>query len=247
MKRSLTMSAGVILTLAGLSVSTGASAALIHQYTFDSGSVAIDSIGSANGALFGGAAITGGELSLNGTDAYVETLGNHIVPTSGDFTVSMFAKETAFGGTYAELISQQGGNFYLGYDPSHNFRVTDAHLSTGIPFPTDGNYHNYALTLSGSTASLYIDGSLMGTFSGLALGTGGSDTRFGRQFDGHAEYFNGFIDDVRVYNTALSAAEIAAIANPTSPIPEPETYAMMLAGLGLLGFMARRRKLKEAA
>ena len=33
----------------------------------------------------------------------------------------------------------------------------------------------------------------------------------------------------------------------TTPIPEPETYALMLAGLGLLGFAARRRKLKEAA
>lgn len=29
---------------------------------------------------------------------------------------------------------------------------------------------------------------------------------------------------------------------PVAPIPEPETYAMMLAGLGALGFMARRRK-----
>jgi hypothetical protein len=34
---------------------------------------------------------------------------------------------------------------------------------------------------------------------------------------------------------------------PTSPIPEPETYALMLAGLGLLGFHVRRRKQKEAA
>jgi len=33
----------------------------------------------------------------------------------------------------------------------------------------------------------------------------------------------------------------------TAAIPEPETYAMLLAGLGLLGFVARRRKLKEAA
>ena len=33
----------------------------------------------------------------------------------------------------------------------------------------------------------------------------------------------------------------------TTPIPEPETYAMLLAGLGLLGFAARRRKLKLAA
>jgi hypothetical protein len=37
------------------------------------------------------------------------------------------------------------------------------------------------------------------------------------------------------------------ITNNVTPIPEPETYAMMLAGLGMLGFMARRRKLKAAA
>ena len=29
---------------------------------------------------------------------------------------------------------------------------------------------------------------------------------------------------------------------PTAPIPEPETYALMLAGLGLVGWMAKRRK-----
>jgi choice-of-anchor A domain-containing protein len=30
--------------------------------------------------------------------------------------------------------------------------------------------------------------------------------------------------------------------HPTTPVPEPETYAMLLAGLGLVGFLARRRK-----
>ena len=29
-----------------------------------------------------------------------------------------------------------------------------------------------------------------------------------------------------------------------TPVPEPETYAMFLAGLGLMGFIARRRNLK---
>jgi len=33
-----------------------------------------------------------------------------------------------------------------------------------------------------------------------------------------------------------------SIAFQITAIPEPETYAMLLAGLGLLGFMARSRK-----
>lgn len=35
--------------------------------------------------------------------------------------------------------------------------------------------------------------------------------------------------------------------NPAAPIPEPEIYAMMAVGLGLLGWVGRRKKLKEAA
>ena len=31
-----------------------------------------------------------------------------------------------------------------------------------------------------------------------------------------------------------------------APVPEPETYAMMLAGLGLMGFVAKRRKQKAS-
>jgi hypothetical protein len=34
----------------------------------------------------------------------------------------------------------------------------------------------------------------------------------------------------------------AVMLSPMAPVPEPETYGMMLAGLGVLGFLARRRK-----
>lgn len=45
-----------------------------------------------------------------------------------------------------------------------------------------------------------------------------------------------------VWSGATDGAESFFLVPQTAPIPEPETYAMMLAGLGLLGFVARRRR-----
>ena len=47
--------------------------------------------------------------------------------------------------------------------------------------------------------------------------------------------------------TALLQDGSQASISVLTPVPEPETYAMLLAGLGLMGFVARRRQRKLAA
>ena len=51
--------------------------------------------------------------------------------------------------------------------------------------------------------------------------------------DAGKAYFN-------LHTTAYPGGEIRAFL--AAPVPEPETYAMMLAGIGMLGWMARRRQ-----
>ena len=203
----------LITTLILLTATTFAATPL-HHYTFDSPGV-IDSIGTADGALQNGAAVASGKLNLDGIDDYVQ-FSQHIIPTTGTFSIAFFAQEVLAHSTYTELISQDassGGRFYIDYDPSHNFRIGDGLLSTGIHFPSDGLRHHYAVTV-GSDTRLYIDGSLVGTFGPISITGGGNHTRLGCQYNTppSGSFFNGNLEDLWVFGNALTTNEVASLA-----------------------------------
>jgi VCBS repeat-containing protein len=105
--------------------------------------------------------------------------------------------------------------FHMGYDVPAN--GGDPIYIVSAAFTDTSRWHHAAVTVSdlgGGTfgASLYVDGVLQGTDTGvqndrsvwgaLKVGAPGAATRF----------FGGSVDDVRVYDTALSAAEVQSLA-----------------------------------
>jgi len=87
----------------------------------------------------------------------------------------------------------------------------------------DGNWHHVVLTrdATAGTYKIYIDGSLNASGS-IATGTiGTAFASIGRIEDtgGTPEYFNGLLDEVRVYDSVLSNSQVTAVMNATHPCP----------------------------
>jgi hypothetical protein len=78
--------------------------------------------------------------------------------------------------------------------------------------------------------------------SGKSISTGAMDvwTLAGNNLAAGDYYIR--VDGTMVSNAGASFGGAVMLA----PVPEPETYGMMLGGLGVLGFLARRRKAKQA-
>ncbi len=212
---------------------------LVHHYRFDSD--ASDSVGTAHGTLINGASVSGGVLNLDGTNDYVQ-FNTYLVPGSGSYSVALFAKWTGGSFQLAEMISQGysgGPGFFLGIkDSGGEIRATDTWQTTGVFYPNDGQSHHFALTVDSSAnqSYLYLDGSLSATFaSALTTAQASTFTRFGRQFQTWSEYFQGTLDDVRVYNHTLSALDVANLAG----VPEPGSAAI-ISGL-MLSFVLTNR------
>ncbi|HUT46643.1 MAG TPA: kelch repeat-containing protein [Sedimentisphaerales bacterium] len=173
-----------------------------------------------------------GALQFDGIDDYVET-DFVLNPADGAFSVFAWIR----GGAPGQVIISQAdilagrtfnpGNRWLGVNFSDGKLMTVLGLaSAGSPIPpapflvsetviTDGQWHHVGFVWDGSYRSLYVDGieaardtaaqnPLQSATGGLYIGAG-SNIEAGT-------FFAGLIDDIRVYNKALSAEEIASLA-----------------------------------
>ena len=91
-----------------------------------------------------------------------------------------------------------------------------------------------------------------GTYTAMAHGFNGATETWTQAFTVTGQYqqfsFNFLgVDKVTITNQDTNLLIDDMVVNGTAPVPEPETYAMLLAGLGLLGVAARRRKQKQSA
>jgi hypothetical protein len=89
----------------------------------------------------------------------------------------------------------------------------------------DGAWHHLALTTTSSAQVLYLDGTSVATGSGTFTNASSTDsTLIGN--DGGSNYdFDGLIDEVAIWDTVLSASDIAKIASKPVDFSKASTYA----------------------
>ena len=218
-------------------VSTGQGGLSVYlKFDETGGSIAADSSGGGHDAtLFQGPTFGPGFLSnaLNfpATNSQYAGLPSGIASGLTDFTIATWVKLSGtlnntrifdFGtgtGNYMELCPKNGQNGYLRYEIASG---AVQQINTTYTFPT-GVWTHVAITQSGSTGTLYINGTAVGTNTSLTLNPSKlgvtTQNNLGKSQWGTDPYLNGALDDFRLYSQALSPAQIAALANPSAGAP----------------------------
>ena len=228
---------------------------LVASYGLDAGSgaTAVDQSGNGNNgtltnATWAGASAGryGNALSFNGTNASVSvphssslalssalTIGAWIKPTSltnNDWNTVLLKERPGYYGwaLYANTGSNRpSGNVYTSAD--HDLRGS-AQLPVGV-------WTYLTATYDGTVLALYVNGTQVASsfISGAIISSTGALKMGGNAI--WSEYFNGLIDEVRVYNRALSAAQIQADMNASisSPDTVPPSAPGTLTATGGLG------------
>ncbi|QDU88929.1 hypothetical protein Pla175_23130 [Pirellulimonas nuda] len=226
-----------------------AKADLVHYWSFDegSGTTTADSIGTATGVIDGATWATGTGnratfLSFDGNNDRVDPSLSFPTITTEDSSSWTFWVNLAPGtaATSNEIIignRKDGNNVDIGPGTRNFLKITprgrfNFHQGGGhdvdfAPFPTD-TWTHFAFSREGDQLTWYIDGvaangGVPSTIPGLATSATGAILPFymgGEPALAGAEHFAGGLDDVRIYNHALTAQEVLQSMLPFGlPIP----------------------------
>jgi hypothetical protein len=185
------------------------------------GTVAADSSGSGhNGTVSGGAAWqpTGGHsdgaISLNGTGAMIDTglkASNFGIGGSNPRTVCLWAYTRSFnnGAVFDMGSYANDSHFSLRTMGSNNcWRMNLWAADTDFTCDSLNKWVHFAVVYDGTNVTVYGGGVAITNVT-VALTTGDDlNVAFGKVF---GDYYNGILDDIRIYGRALSQSEIQAI------------------------------------
>ncbi len=198
---------------------------LVGAYSFDAGSggSAADSSGSANtGTLSGPSWVpgkTGTALSFDGVNDWVTIADSVSLDLSTGMTIEAWVKPQGGNWRTVALKERSGGLAYALYSntdtgrPSGEVRTSTSNETRGPAALPSGTWSHLAATYDGSTLRLYVNGAQVSSKSATgALANGSGPLRVGGN-SVWAEWFSGQIDDLRVYNRALTASQLQTDMN----------------------------------
>ncbi|TDD13509.1 glycoside hydrolase family 2, partial [Kribbella turkmenica] len=187
-----------------------------------SGTTTTDEAGDHDGTLVNGptwtTGRTGAALQFDGSDQYVDT-GAAVLDTTGNYTAAAWVKLDSLGG-FATAVSQDGDRtsaFFLQYSGADNrFAFSFAGVRALAPTaPETGRWYHLVgvRDAAAGTLTLYVDGQRAGTATSCLGDRSSGNTLIGRaKFDGNpVDFWRGAVDQVHVYDRALSATEVAAL------------------------------------
>ena len=210
--------ATVVVWMACMGVGVAEDGGLVAEWHFDegAGSILHDSSGNGNDGMIYGATwtegISGGALSFDGVDDYVEAFGSWGGRDWNEATIEAWVKTSSITGDFQAIVSSTGCNFFhLQLHSGGNIAFWNDAGITYFPIisqsPT-GVWRHIAISVKSGNSKLYVDGIEVGSVS-MAFSniTKATELHIG---NGHqnGRFFNGIIDEVRIYNRALTADEI---------------------------------------
>ena len=189
---------------------------LIAYWTFENN--VLDSVGSNHGTNNGGtfsAGKIGQALSLDGND-YVDFDKGAAILGQGAFTIAAWIKTLNTGGViiqqrnggyngeYVLMVSREGKLRWFSYgDSAYGFYFNS------IKTLNDGNWHHIiGMRESDGTGKIYIDGILDSSQKALPRTLVSLNVYVGADMRDKVSYFKGSIDELKIYNKALSDEEI---------------------------------------